>query len=91
MTSVGVPLANLMGLVASYSFQEKDAPKYAPALITTACFGAVGCLVAASLGLFMMFDNRRRNRRQGVNLTAKDVPTLQLRDGPRVEEFRWFL
>ncbi|KAI1383986.1 putative MFS transporter [Hypoxylon trugodes] len=91
LTSVGVPLANLMGLVPSYVFQEKDAPKYAPALITTACFGAVGCLVAGTLGLYMTWDNKRRNRRQGVNLTAKDVPTMQLRDGPRVEEFRWFL
>ncbi|KAI0827497.1 putative MFS transporter [Hypoxylon sp. FL0890] len=91
LTSVGVPLANLMGLVASNVFQEKDAPKYTPALITTACFGATGCLVAGSLGIFMLWDNKRRNRQQGVNLTAKDVPTLQLRDGPRVPEFRWFL
>ncbi|KAI8958071.1 putative MFS transporter [Daldinia sp. FL1419] len=91
LTSVGVPLANLMGLVSSYVFQEKDAPKYLPALITAACFGATGCLAAGSLGLYMLFDNKRRNRKQGVNLTAKDVPTLQLRDGPRVEAFRWFL
>ncbi|KAI1638715.1 major facilitator superfamily domain-containing protein [Biscogniauxia mediterranea] len=91
LTSVGVPLANLMGLVASNLFREQDAPKYAPALIATACFGACGCLVAASLGLYMLFDNKRRNRRQGVYLTARDVPTLKLRDGPKVEEFRWFL
>ncbi|KAI0890960.1 putative MFS transporter [Annulohypoxylon nitens] len=91
LTSVGVPLANLMGLIPSYTFQAKDAPKYAPALITTACFGAVGCLVTGCLGLFMLWDNQRRNRRQGVKLTAKDVPTMKLRDGPRVEEFRWFL
>ncbi|KAI5859694.1 putative MFS transporter [Durotheca rogersii] len=91
LTSVGVPLANLMGLVASYLFQEKDAPKYAPALITTACFGATGCLVAGCLGLFMLLDNRRRNLRQGVELSAKDVPTSRLRYGPEVDEFRWFL
>ncbi|KAI0006318.1 putative MFS transporter [Xylariaceae sp. FL0662B] len=91
LTSVGVPLANLMGLVASNVFQEKDAPKYAPALITTACFGAAGCLVAGLLGLFMLWDNKRRNHRQGVSLTARDVPTSRLRDGPRVDEFRWFL
>ncbi|KAK8040970.1 MFS general substrate transporter [Apiospora phragmitis] len=72
-------------------FQTKDAPKYEPALITTAIFGAVGCLGAVCLGAFMMFDNKRRNRQQGVNLTARDVPTLKLRDGPRVPEFRWFL
>jgi hypothetical protein len=91
LTSVGVPLANLMGLVASNLFQTRDAPKYLPALIATACFGAFGCLVAGLLGSFMIFDNKRRNRRQGVTLTARDVPTLKLRDGPKVDDFRWFL
>ena len=84
-------MANLMGLVASNVFQTKDAPKYEPALITTASFGAAGCLVSVCLGAFMMFDNKRRNRQQGVNLTARDVPTLKLRHGPKVPEFRWFL
>ena len=91
LTSVGVPLANLMGLVASNVFQTRDAPKYLPALITTAVFGAVGCSIAGCLGLFMIWDNARRNRQQGVKLTAKDVPTMKLRDGPKVSEFRWFL
>lgn len=91
LTSVGVPLANLMGLVSSNVFQTRDAPKYTPALITTAVFGAVGCLVAACLGFYMTWENQRRNRKQGVQLSAKDVPTLKLRDGPRVPEFRFFL
>ncbi|OTB00702.1 hypothetical protein M426DRAFT_65404 [Hypoxylon sp. CI-4A] len=91
LTSVGVPVGNLMGLVPSYVFQQKDAPKYLPALITTACFGATGFVVAGALGLYMLWDNNRRNRQQGVKLTAKDVPTLQLRDGPQVEAFRWYL
>ncbi|KAI1746773.1 major facilitator superfamily transporter [Xylaria castorea] len=91
LTSVGVPLANLMGLVASNVFRDEDKPKYAPALITTASFGGFGFLVAACLGLYMAFDNRRRNRRQGVKLSARDIPTSRLRDGPKVEDFRWFL
>ncbi|KAI0854718.1 major facilitator superfamily transporter [Xylaria cubensis] len=91
LTSVGVPLANLMGLVSSNVFREQDAPKYAPALITTASFGGFGFIVAACLGFYMAFDNRRRNRRQGVKLSARDVPTSRLRDGPKVEDFRWFL
>ncbi|KAI1737777.1 major facilitator superfamily transporter [Xylaria scruposa] len=91
LTSVGVPLANLMGLVASNVFREQDKPKYAPALITTASFGGFGFIVAACLGFYMAFDNRRRNRRQGVKLSARDVPTSRLRDGPKVEDFRWFL
>ncbi|KAJ8130943.1 hypothetical protein O1611_g2685 [Lasiodiplodia mahajangana] len=91
LTSVGVPLANLMGLVASNVFREQDKPKYEPALITTASFGGFGFLVAGCLGLYMAFDNRRRNRRQGVKLSARDVPTSRLRDGPKVDDFRWFL
>lgn len=91
MTSVGVPLANLMGLVASNVFREQDKPKYTPALITTASFGGFGFIVAACLGTYMVVDNKRRNRRQGVNFTARDVPTSRLRNGPKAEEFRWFL
>ncbi|KAI1431253.1 major facilitator superfamily transporter [Xylaria sp. CBS 124048] len=91
LTSVGVPLANLMGLVSSNVFREQDAPRYQTALITTASFGAFGCLVAAILGLYMVFDNRRRNQKQGVKLNARDVPTSRLRDGPKVADFRWFL
>ncbi|EMD90434.1 hypothetical protein COCC4DRAFT_187005 [Bipolaris maydis ATCC 48331] len=88
LTSVGVPLANLMGVVSSNIFRPQDAPAYIPALATTAAFGATGCLCAALLGTYMMIDNKRRNSRQGVNLTAKDVSTEKLRDGPKNPEFR---
>ncbi|KAJ4249822.1 hypothetical protein NW762_012165 [Fusarium torreyae] len=91
LTSVGVPLANLMGLVSSNIFRENEKPKYPTALITTACFGACGCLIAGLLGGYMLFDNTRRNRKAGRKLTAADVPTHRLRDGPSVSEFRWFL
>ncbi|KAH7014583.1 major facilitator superfamily domain-containing protein [Microdochium trichocladiopsis] len=92
LTSVGVPMANIMGLVASNIFLDKEKPKYMTALITTACFGACGCLIAGLLGGFMVFDNARRNRRDGgKKTTAADVPTQRLRDGPSVPEFRWFL
>lgn len=91
LTSVGVPLANLMGLISSNIFLEKDAPKYEPALITTASFGGAGATFALCMGTYMGWDNRKRNSRQGVSLTAKDVPTSKLQDGPNSPEFRWFL
>jgi MFS family permease len=91
LTAVGVPLANLMGVVSSNIFKQEDAPEYIPALATTAAFGATGCVCALLLGFYMVFDNRARNRKQGVNLTARDVSTEKLRDGPRSPEFRWFL
>lgn len=91
MTSVGVPLANLMGLVSSNIFIKKEAPKYETALITTAVFGATGAFIAALTGAYMIWDNARRNRKAGFKTDARDVPTSKLRDGPSVPEFRWFL
>ena len=91
LTSIGVPLANLMGLVSSNIFRDRDAPKYAPALITTAAFGGSGALIALCMGAYMIWDNRRRNLHQGVNLTARDVPTSKLWNGPDSWDFRWLL
>ncbi|KAF2183240.1 MFS general substrate transporter [Zopfia rhizophila CBS 207.26] len=91
LTSVGVPLANLMGVVSSNIFRSQDEPKYIPALATTAAFGACGSLFALLLGTYMIIDNARRNRKQGVNLSARDVSTEKLKDGPANPEFRWFL
>lgn len=91
LTSIGVPLANLMGLVGSNVFREQDAPKYMPALITVSAFGAAGACLAGLLGLYMWMDNKRRDRRDGVSIRARDIPTDRLRDGPSSPEFRWFL
>ena len=91
LTSVGVPLANLMGVVSSNIFRDEDKPKYVPALATTAAFGATGCCIALGLGFYMIWDNRRRNRAQGVSLSARDVSTEKLREGPNSPDFRWFL
>ncbi|KAF2020598.1 MFS general substrate transporter [Aaosphaeria arxii CBS 175.79] len=88
LTSIGVPLANLMGIVSSNIFREQDKPDYIPALATTAAFGATGAVIAALLGVYMIFDNRRRNRAQGINLSARDVSTEKLRDGPNSPDFR---
>jgi MFS family permease len=91
LTSIGVPLANLMGLVSSNVFRSQDKPKYMPALITVAAFGATGAALAGCLGAYMWFDNKRRDRRAGITVRAQDVPTERLRDGPASDEFRWFL
>ncbi|PMD56405.1 MFS general substrate transporter [Hyaloscypha bicolor E] len=91
LTSIGVPLANLMGLVSSNIFTPQSAPKYIPALATTAAFGATGALLAGLLSLFMVYDNKRRDRKLGRKLDIREIPTELLRDGPSVPEFRWFL
>ncbi|KAJ5552047.1 hypothetical protein N7461_006745 [Penicillium sp. DV-2018c] len=90
LTSIAVPVANLMGVVSSNIFRTQDTPKYLPALITTAAFGAVGIILTLSLGAWMMADNNKRDRLQGTHLKAKDIPTEYLRDGPACENFRWF-
>ena len=78
-----------MGLVSSNIFRDQDAPEYIPALATTAAFGATGLILTLILGAYMMFDNKRRNRKQGRMLRARDVPTELLRDGPASPDFRW--
>ncbi|OMP87041.1 putative transporter [Diplodia seriata] len=91
LTSVGVPLANLMGVVSSNIFRSQDAPKYVPALATTAAFGATGALLTLLLGAYMIVDNKRRDAKQGVKVRARDVSTEKLREGPKSPDFRWFL
>ncbi|KAL8941882.1 MAG: hypothetical protein Q9216_001992 [Gyalolechia sp. 2 TL-2023] len=90
LTSIGVPLANLMGVVSSNIFQNKDAPKYIPALATTAAFGATGFVLTLLLGAYMMLDNTRRDRKAGRKIQVRDIPTEKLKDGPAAEDFRWF-
>ncbi|KAG9856779.1 putative MFS transporter, partial [Aureobasidium melanogenum] len=90
LTSIAVPMANIMGVLASNIFLPEQAPKYMTALVTTAAFGGTGIVLTLLLGLWMIYDNRRRDRAQGVNLRAADVPTEKLGDGPAADEFRWF-
>ncbi len=79
-----------MGLVPSNVFRDKDAPNYIPALATTAAFGATGIVLTLSLGTWMIFDNRRRDKKQGKRMRARDIPTQILRDGPDCPDFRWY-
>ena len=78
-----------MGVVSSNIFQNKDAPKYIPALATTAAFGGTGFVLTLLLGAWMVADNRSRDRKQG-KVNVRDVSTQELRDGPMAERFRWF-
>jgi hypothetical protein len=64
-----------MGLVSSNIFTPGSAPKYIPALATTAAFGATGALLAGLLSVFMVLDNRRRDHKLGRKLDMREVPT----------------
>ena len=52
-----------------------------------AVFGAV--IVVVSITSFMVYDNKKRDRKQGIKLTYADVPTSDLREGPANPSFRW--
>lgn len=91
LTSIGVPVANLMGVVSSNIFLPNQAPKYLTALVTTAVFGGCGCALTLFLGVWMMIDNKRRDVKQGKKVKARDIPTELLAEGPSNPDYRWFL
>ncbi|KAL1894465.1 hypothetical protein Cpir12675_003642 [Ceratocystis pirilliformis] len=91
LTSVSVPVANLMGVVSSNIFLNKDAPEYIPALVTTACFGGLGMVLTLGFGFYMIRDNRRRDSIQGVKVNPITIPTEKLKDGPDSIDYRWCL
>ena len=76
LTSVRVLLANLMGVVSSNIFRDKNAPKHAPAPAATAALGGTGAIIA------IMADNKLRDTKQGVRLKVRDISTEWLRKGP---------
>ncbi|KAG7445412.1 MFS general substrate transporter [Guyanagaster necrorhizus] len=83
--------ANSSGLIASNIFMAKESPYYNTALVVNFSFLAVGIGLILSLRTYMMLDNRRRNREQGVNWSSKDVPTAALAVGVASPDFRHFL
>ena len=91
ISAIGVPLANGAGLISTNIFRPKDAPKYILALGITAGFGGLGVIIVGTIVLYMLWDDRRKNKDQGVYKTYKDVPTSELAEGPNDPNFRWML
>ncbi|KAL1853339.1 hypothetical protein Plec18167_005571 [Paecilomyces lecythidis] len=81
--------ANCAGIPSSLAFDSRTAPKYMPALIVNCVFQMVGIFMILCLGMWFRYDNRRRNKLQGVNLTAADVATQSLVDGWKDPNWRW--
>lgn len=81
--------ANCAGIPSSFAFDDRTAPKYLPALIVNCVFLVVGIVVILGLGMWFRFDNHRRNRAQGIKLTAADVPTEGLSGGWKDSNWRW--
>jgi len=89
VAAVMVALANSSGLISTNVFRAQDEPKYVPALVTSAAFGGFCFILVASVGIYMRIENRRRNREQGVEITAADVDTEELGQGPKSPAFRY--
>ncbi|KAJ7900312.1 major facilitator superfamily domain-containing protein [Mycena olivaceomarginata] len=77
------------GLISTNVFRAQDEPRYIPALATSAAFGGFCFILVAGTGIWMRYENAKRNRAQGVNLSAQDVDTSTLRDGPSNPSFRY--
>jgi len=83
-------LANSGGVVSANLFLDTFAPKYETPMIITACLEAVALTLIVGMRMWMMLDNRKRNKAQGVDWTSKDVPTEVLQEGPKNPMFRHF-
>ncbi|KAE8313427.1 major facilitator superfamily domain-containing protein [Aspergillus transmontanensis] len=81
--------ANCAGIPSSLSFKAETAPRYMPALIVNCVFLLVGACVVIGLGTWFRHDNRRRDKEQGVRLTAGDVATQNLVGGWKDPNWRW--
>ena len=83
-----VAIANSSGLISTNVFREKDEPKYVLALAVSAAFGGLCLVLVAGVGIWMRWENARRNREQGVNITSKDVDTSEVH-GPSHPSWRY--
>lgn len=89
LAAVMIAIANSAGLVSSNVFRPQDEPRYLPALGTSAGFAGLCLLTVLVWGMYMRWDNRRRDRAQGVRLRAEDVDTAILAQGWKHPSFRW--
>jgi len=89
LAAVMVAIANSAGLISSNVFRAQDEPKYLPALVTSAAFGACCLVVTALWGAYMRWENRMRDKEQGVQLNAAEVDTAALGDGYHAPSFRY--
>ncbi|KAJ7038236.1 major facilitator superfamily domain-containing protein [Mycena alexandri] len=91
VAAVMVAVANSAGLISTNVFRAQDEPKYVPALATSGCgiWRSLCLVLVAGTGIWMRWENAKRNRAQGVNLQAQDIDTSTLADGPANLNFRY--
>ncbi|KAJ0386395.1 hypothetical protein COL922a_004443 [Colletotrichum nupharicola] len=90
-TGLLVGLGNLGGILSAATFRTTYAPRYAPTLIATAGCNVVCIFFVLCLGMWMRQENARKNKEQGMTLTAQDVEARDLRDGEKDPRWRFFI
>lgn len=83
-------------LIAPYAVQQKFAPDFQPARLVLVCSKAIALGIIALLGLFYVFENKRRNHRFGPagEQTPEDVNPddwANLTDKEKKKSFRYVL
>jgi len=89
VAAVMVAVANSSGLISTNVFRARDEPKYIPALATSAAFGGFCLILVAATRTYMQWENKRRNRIQGLHISAADVDTKVLAEGVASPHFRY--
>lgn len=82
---------NSGGIIAGNIFLSWEAPNYHTAILASAIFELVGMVLVILLRIWMMWDNRQRDKLEGIRRTSKDIPSASLKNGPRDPSFRYFL
>lgn len=106
-TGFFVGLGNLAGILSAATFRTEYAPKYVACppridyspnsrryistLVATCCCNAVCIVFVTGLGLWMRFENRRRDREQGQRLQEVQIDTSQIKDEHESSQWRYFL
>lgn len=75
-------IANSGGFVSANIFRDRWAPHYVIPPVVVAIMEAIGVVFVLFSRTWMMSDNGRRNKVQGVDLASEDVPTESLSEGP---------
>lgn len=83
-------VGNAAGIVSANIFLAKWEPQYRIPLAIVAGMEGMALILTVSMRLWMTWDNKRRNREQGVNWQSKDVPTEALSEGSKNPLFRHF-
>lgn len=61
-----ISIGNCGGLLSSNLYLAKEAPRYTTSLVANIVFQGVGIAIALSYTQWMRWENRRRDRAQGV-------------------------